>query len=182
MLKPAEKCAKGTTLLTGGSPAHPERIVRGGESWSRSGRPPRTRIFHLEFSQVRTAEGLVAFMNRYGALTNEKLGYENVRNILECAQEMRDLIVAERSRMRIVAQGGRLDISGLTASLVIDGLTGELRYQLRAPNLLEALRMQFSRDLINDTLGACRKCGVPFHRESGPADGGDAMFCTRCTS
>jgi len=170
---------KGATLLTGVS-AKPLRIERRGgklESIRPTAENPK---LHLEFSQVRTADDLVAFMNRYGALTNaiEVFGYERVGEILEYAREMRDLIGADRMRTMVVAEGGRLDISGLTAALIVDRLTGEMRFQFRARNLLDALRMQFSQDLIGDKLGLCLKCGVPFRRGVGTGRRGDALFCS----
>ncbi len=162
----------------------PERITRAGGEFAPIRPTAEDPYLYLKFSQVKTAQELLAFINTYGFLTKHPFGDhdddhdETVADALRWAQQMRDVIQSKADGALGRSSGTILDFKRLSASLVADRFTGQLKFQFKATNLLDALWFQLGKALLNNSINKCLQCGVPFPAGIGAGRRSDAKFCS----
>ena len=178
------------------------RIVgNGGPRWRKSLKEFPT--LYLQFMKVQTPEALLDFVNKFGRLTkddpNPKAAMgDDVRHVLRDAKTMSTVIgmVGDKKGNLPTWKGGAFkyeaagfQIQGgvplpgrLNAWLAPDPVTGSWQLQLKPPNLLDAIWLQFGAAITsNAQVRLCAQCGNPFEAGVGTGRRADAKFCSdRC--
>jgi hypothetical protein len=160
----------------------PARVVpRGGQPIAYE--PLELDRLYSRFAALRTPEGVLAFICKYGPLTERgadaSIG-ENVSNVLDHAAAFRSFLTYEDEHGDLASWAGAEGqlLGRLELRLARDVASGSLRMQLKPPTLLAALWLQLAQKLTgNRPFRECPYCLNWF--ETGPGKGRrlDARFC-----
>jgi hypothetical protein len=181
-LLPEEPSPPGASLLSGF--ANSLRIVpRGGQRINY--KPLQGDRLYARFAGIHTAGDALAFINRFGALT--ELGTdpgsgEDVHFILEHASAFRSFLSYGAEQERELGSWAGLEgkrIGRLDLVLKRDPVSGSLRLTLAPPTLLAGLWLQLAQKITGARpFRECRCCKTWFEVGPGTNRRLDAVFCT----
>jgi hypothetical protein len=131
------------------------------------------------FAKIRTAEGVLNFINAYGHFTNAGIAGgsgDMVPRVLHEAEEMSKRLDRLSSNSHL---GSDIPLTTLHASLVTDRATGGVELKLMPSSLRDALWLQLAQAILEGArIRKCRYCNEWFR--AGPGKDrrrADAEFC-----
>jgi len=141
---------------------------------------------YLEFANVKDAEGLLDFVQRYGALTwmgNSVDCGERALGFLRVAQHMREMLAAVKSGPPRLSDELLEDLSfnalRIQTSLIWDPVNKRVVWQSRTSELIDSLWAQLIQAVTRgDQLRKCEYCDDWFGVGMGAGRRADAKFCS----